>query len=283
MLDVMARRTRPTRAVALPAVLAIASCGGAGSQSAARPLAAPEAAPLPTGTSPVSSLRSAAPGKRLETAPEMRDALEPRELRSFASEEAACAVMGRREAGVAGACAPFRTQRTCRLVRDSRGSAALLELGIVETVPTEHCANHPGAPRADVKSVIVAPVTSSKGLRVGVESLVRASSVSTMRGQHDGVVSLEATASLGEHQDAEQVLVFKVLNDDCVLVFMVCGHDFGWCTVPREISSCQDDGDARKLHFARDAGGLRVTMGRSELGGRSLFYPLTRGPDVADR
>jgi len=70
------------------------------------------------------------------------------------------------------ACAPFQTRRTCRLVRAPQSSAMFLEVGIVETIPTEHCANYPNAPRENMKSVILAPTAPSpEELRVGIDSL----------------------------------------------------------------------------------------------------------------
>lgn len=121
---------------------------------------------------------------------------------------------------------------------------------------------------------------SSKGLRVGVDSLVYAPHVATMsEGIHDGVVELEAMMRLGEREDAEQVLVFRVKNSRCVRVFTACDHAFRWCTVPKEVEprggsdrGCDEGSGAAKLHFARDDDGLRVTEGDASEGG--LLYPF---------
>lgn len=270
----------------------MASCAGssAGAPGTAHPLPTNERPPpAPIQTSPSPRLPAADQGKPPERVPELREALEPRPLTPFPSEEAACAAMYKRErdssAGNVGvACAPFKTQRSCRLVRDPQSSVTLLEVGVVDTVPTEHCANSPGAPRANAKSVILTPATSSKGLRVGIESLVYAPYVSTMSaGLHDGAVKLEATATLGEREDADQVVVFRVQSARCVLVFTVCDHDYTWCTVPQEVwplrrdwrdPGCEEASDVPKLQFARDDSGLRVIVGDAADG--TLLYPFAR-------
>jgi hypothetical protein len=180
------------------------------------------------------------------------------------------------------ACAPFKTRRSCRLVPGPPGSPGLLEVDVVDTVPTQHCANHEGAPRADVKSVLLAPASSSSAPRVAIESVVVAPSTTTMSaGVVDGVATLEATASLGDGADAYQALVFRTDGTSCALVFTLCDHAMTSCTEPVELWSPHALDERRcalstvpKVAFARESDTLRVTVG--EPPGETKLFSLPR-------
>ena len=162
----------------------------------------------------------------------------------------------------------------------------LLEVAIVDTIPTEHCADYPNAPRTDVKSVIVAPATSSpKELRVGIESLVHAAGTSTMaEGVHDGIAEVLTGASLGESEDADEVFVFRTRGSGCKVAFTACDRTRTWCTEttiawersaeldPTRNSGCEA-GDVPKLRFSRDDSGLRVDVGDGATA-ETLLFPF---------
>lgn len=162
----------------------------------------------------------------------------------------------------------------------------LLEVAIVDTVPTEHCATYPSAPRTAVKSVIVAPTTSSpRELRVAMDALVHAAGASTMAGVHDGTAEVLPSVPLGEGEDADEVFVLRVRDAGCKLVFTACDRARTWCTEPATAwarkaglgdptptSGCEA-GDVPTLRFARDATGLRIRVG-DEATAETLLFPF---------
>ena len=162
----------------------------------------------------------------------------------------------------------------------------LLEVAVVDTIPTEHCADYRNAPRTDVKSVIVAPATPSpKEVRVGIDSLVHAAGASTMaEGVHDGIAEVLTVASLGDSEAADEVIVFRIRHSGCKLVFTACDRARTWCTEPTtawqrnaesgptRTSGCEA-GDVPNVRFSRDDSGLRVDVGDGATA-EALLFPF---------
>jgi hypothetical protein len=216
----------------------------------ARADAAPPDAPRDAASPPIDAGSSMRP-------PTDHPPLEKHALRAFGTTDAACnAVYAHyaREKGSTGpgvACAPFDVRHTCRLVRDARGAGALLEVRVTEIVPTEHCANYRGAPRAPLKNTVLAPATiDGKGVRVGADSMVYGRAASGMAvGLVDGEAELVTKATF--EPDAVEALVFREQRDPCSVILIVCDRARTWCTAPVAIVEDGDIADTSVRHDRR--------------------------------
>ncbi len=207
-----------------------------------------------------------------EPGPKPVTGLSPRQLPPFATATAACSAMfeaTQMSFGPDAPCAPFRVRTSCKTLQVPSSSMILVELRVVETVPTRHCENGPRAPRADLTSVYLAPASPrGQGIAVATESIVSGHSASTMQsGMQDGTVELVASAL---HDDA-RALLFRSCNEECWLDLVVCDRRTTWCTDAVAIADVKSK--PIELRVARQANHWRIALGGA--GSQELLFSVT--------
>jgi hypothetical protein len=181
----------------------------------------------------------------------------------YASLQAACLAIVPPQSALTGpgvACAPFRSKRTCQLARVAGNEFVRVE--VTDTLPTEHCATYPGAPRADLTSVFLAPAFwAGKRLRVARDSMVSAEYVFGMARMLSGAIDAEAPKKLSLPSGASATaLTFSLTSAEHQFALILCEQSGRWCTDMNriEIVSAHEPGawDLRAIpHTSR----LRLT------------------------
>jgi hypothetical protein len=169
-------------------------------------------------------------------------ALRVRVPTEYATVQGACqAMVPRKPLGKGGACAPFRRTRTCAAIPAVGHGPMLVRVEITDTVPTEHCADYPGAPRTDLTSVFLAPAfRDGKRLRVALGSMVSAEYAFGMMRMANGQIEVHTPKTITLPSDETVIVLFYTPTMDLELhsqqsAMVVCEQSGKWCTETHEV------------------------------------------------